>query len=114
MEKTVTSVVSNTEIKGMEVMDDTLLYATTDSVRDRSGSTVLSLEGITGMAKVGSTIYVATANEEPQLVMTKSTKSADQKIVPVYAAKQIISGKENGKEVLWKLTMNNKLERVNN
>ena len=116
MDKTVTSVVSNTEIKGMEVMDDTLLYATTDSVRDRSGSTVLSLDGITGMAKVGSTIYVATANAAPQEIVTKSAKAPTSvsKIVPVYGAKQIISGKENGKEVLWKLTMNNKLERVNN
>jgi len=108
MDKTVTSVVEGTEIKGLSTVDDSLVYATNDGVHGRNGETLMSLTGITGMAKLGPTLYVSTSKAEPKA----APKSANGNIVPVYGAKQIITTKENGKDVLWKLNMKNQLQRV--
>ena len=112
----VSKVAEHTTIKGLESVNDTMYYATESAVCNENG-TVLNVDGISGLAKIDSTLYVATTNVETGVVgpvetTKKGAAKGDFKTVVVGNAKQIISAKENGKAVLYKLTMDNALQRV--
>ena len=112
----VSKVTENTTIKGLESVNDTMYYATESAVCNENG-TVLNVDGISGLAKIDSTLYVGTTNDttsalSPVEVATKGAAKSAFTAVVVGNAKQIVSAKENGKAVLYKLTMDNVLQRV--